>query len=73
MSSFKVFKCICHKREFKEILEYAEANGYETVEELQSDRYCSSSCGLCIPYIQLMLETGETEFEPGAYYKNIEH
>ncbi len=69
MSQFKVSRCICHKRDFTEIKEYAEENGYGSVEELQSDKFCSCSCGLCIPYIELMFETGETKFEPGAYYK----
>lgn len=73
MSGFKVSKCICHKRDFSEIKKYVEEKDYSTVEELQSDKFCSCSCGLCIPYIELMLKTGETEFEPGAYYKNIEH
>ncbi len=70
MSRYLVTKCICHSREFTEVKEYAEENGYKSVEELQSDKFCSCSCGLCIPYIELMLETGETKFEPGAYYKN---
>jgi NAD(P)H-nitrite reductase large subunit len=69
MSQFLVSKCICHKRDFTEVKEYAEANDYATVEELQADDFCSCSCGLCIPYIHLMFKTGETEFEPGAYYK----
>ncbi|MDR9416139.1 MAG: hypothetical protein RI564_07635 [Gracilimonas sp.] len=73
MSRFKVSKCICHERNFEEIKEYAGGHGYDSVEELQADNYCSCSCGLCIPYVELMLKTGETKFEPGAFYKNIEH
>ena len=73
MAPFSVSRCICHKRDFVEVKEYAEEQGYTTIEELQADKFCSCSCGLCIPYIQLMFETGDTEFEPGAYYKNTEH
>lgn len=69
MSSYLVSKCICHKKDFEEVKDYAETNGYSTVTELQKDNFCSNSCGLCIPYIELMFETGETEFEPGAYYR----
>lgn len=69
MSRFSVSKCICHKRSFEEIKEYAEQQGFTSIKELQADDYCSCSCGLCIPYIELMFTTGETEFEPGAYYK----
>jgi bacterioferritin-associated ferredoxin len=69
MSSFLVSKCICHKKDFSEVKDYAEANNYSSIKELQADNFCSNSCGLCIPYIELMFKTGETEFEPGAYYK----
>jgi len=69
MSRYKINKCICHKRSFNEILEYARNNNYSEIEELKDDKFCSCSCGLCVPYVKLMLETGETEFEPGAYYR----
>lgn len=69
MSSFLVSKCICHDRSFTEIKEHARQSGFTKIEELQAEDYCSCSCGLCIPYIEMMFETGETEFEPGAYYK----
>lgn len=69
MSTFLVSKCICHSRPFPEIKQYALEHNYTTVEELQEVTFCSCKCGLCIPYIELMLETGETEFEPGAYLK----
>lgn len=64
-----VSRCICHNRDFAEVKKYAEEKGYSTVEELQADRFCSCGCGLCIPYVELMLETGETEFDPRAPYK----
>lgn len=69
MSRYTVNSCICHDRTFEEILAYAKAHSYSDVEELQADEFCGCSCGLCIPYIELMFETGETEFEPGAYYR----
>lgn len=69
MSKYKVSKCICHDRSFKEILDYARDNQYKEIDTLQEDDYCSCNCGMCVPYIELMFETGETEFEPGAYYR----
>lgn len=69
MSRFLVTKCICHNKNFSEIKKYVEDHNIEKVEELQSQNYCSNGCGLCLPYIELMLETGEISFEPGAYYK----
>ena len=68
MSGYTVQKCICHDRTFEEIKDYSESNGYEELEELQADHYCSCSCGFCVPYIELMFKTGETEFRPGAHY-----
>lgn len=64
-----VSKCICHDRTFKQILDYARDNGHTRIAELQDDHYCCCGCGLCIPYIELMFETGETGFEPGACCK----
>jgi NAD(P)H-nitrite reductase large subunit len=69
MSRYLVNRCICHSRSFKEIKAYAEESGITSVEELQAEDFCSCGCGLCIPYIELMFETGDTKFEPGAYYK----
>ncbi|SMO75674.1 hypothetical protein [Gracilimonas mengyeensis] len=69
MSSYSVTRCICHKRNFEEIKEFAEQQSFSSVEELQAEQFCSCGCGLCIPYIEMMFETGRTEFEPGEYYK----
>lgn len=69
MSRYLVNRCICHSRSFKEVKDYAEENDITSIGQLQADDFCSCGCGLCIPYIELMFETGETEFEPGAYYK----
>lgn len=67
MSKYTVKKCICHKRSFEEIKEYANNNDYQEVEQLQADEFCSCKCGFCIPYVKLMFKTGDTSFEPGAY------
>jgi len=65
-----VTKCICHSRTFKEVKEYARENDISTIEELRNQKYCSCGCGLCSPYVEMVLETGETEFTPGAYYRS---
>lgn len=69
MSKYTVTKCICHDRSFEDIKRYTEANDITSVEELQEERYCSSSCRLCAPYVELVLQTGKTTFTPGAHYK----
>lgn len=69
MSGFLVSRCICHNRSFVEIKEHAEQYNLTKMEQLQENNYCSCGCGFCIPYIEMMFETGQTEFKPGAFYK----
>lgn len=69
MSYLLVNQCICHNKSFIEIKEYAAQEGITDVSELQKADYCSNSCKMCKPYIEMMLETGETAFKPGAYLK----
>jgi len=69
MSLHSVTKCICHDRSFEEIKKYAQQNEIDTIEELQESKFCSCGCQMCVPYVELMLQTGETAFEPGAPYK----
>jgi NAD(P)H-nitrite reductase large subunit len=69
MSRFSVTKCICHDRSFAELKAYADKHGLQQIEELQKRKLCSCGCQMCAPYVELMLQTGETAFEPGAPYK----
>lgn len=71
MSHLLVNRCICHNKTFTEIKEYAEGKEMTKVSELQAEDYCSNSCRMCEPYLELMFETGETAFEPGAYLKVV--
>ena len=64
-----VDRCICEGRTFSEIKQIAEKESYSTIEELQNNRICSTSCRLCMPYVEVMLKTGETSFEPGSVYR----
>jgi len=69
MGRNKVIKCICHKRSFEEIKSYASKHDLSSVDELQNRDYCSNSCGLCAPYVEVTLETGQTEFSPGEPFR----
>jgi bacterioferritin-associated ferredoxin len=64
-----ITKCICHDRTFEKIKAHAAKKNYSTVEELQEGDYCCNNCGLCAPYVEMMLETGETEFNPGDPFR----
>lgn len=59
-----VNRCICFKRRFDELKRVAETHGAKTVAQLQKHVPFGMSCMLCVPYVEKMLKTGETEFKP---------
>ena len=67
MSRFLVNRCICHSKSFLEIQAFAREEEITTVTELQARDFSCNSCKMCEPYVNLMFQTGKTEFEPGAY------
>jgi bacterioferritin-associated ferredoxin len=56
-----VDRCICRKITFAEALAGAVARGCRTVAELQRHVDIGTNCGLCIPYMQRSLLTGEVD------------
>lgn len=58
-----VNRCICHKITFEEIKKIAISKNLTSVEQLQYENICTTHCQLCRPYIEKMLETGETSFK----------
>lgn len=56
-----VTHCICRERSFALALSVAREHGCTTVAELQEHLGISTNCGLCIPYVQRAIETGEVE------------
>jgi bacterioferritin-associated ferredoxin len=63
MAEKPVRACICFPHSFVELLDLARANGWSTAEDISKAVGCGTGCGQCRPYLRLMLETGETEFE----------
>jgi bacterioferritin-associated ferredoxin len=60
-TGISIDRCVCFERSFVELKIRAQEN------KLDADgiarRYgCGSCCGLCRPYIERMLETGQTSF-----------
>lgn len=53
----KVFKCICHCYTFAEIKERLDAG--ENLETIVKDTKVGMKCGMCQPYIEKTVETGE--------------
>jgi bacterioferritin-associated ferredoxin len=69
MSDNQVTRCICHDKSFEEIKKYAEENNISSLDELQSQNFCSNSCRMCSPYVEIVLESGQTDFYPGEPYR----
>jgi bacterioferritin-associated ferredoxin len=68
--SVLVSRCICRDTPFDGLLLQARASGW-SLTDLIRETGCGAHCGLCRPYLQRMLQTGETEFhelltDPGA-------
>lgn len=59
--SMAVDRCVCHRVTFVALKEMAAENG-GGIDELSAATGCSTSCGLCRPYVLLMLKTGRTSF-----------
>jgi bacterioferritin-associated ferredoxin len=53
-----VRRCVCFDKTFEEL----RLAGVASVEEAAERFGCGTKCGICRPYIQLMIETGETAF-----------
>ncbi len=56
-----ISRCICKAIPFAELLPQATAAGWDLA-DLVRETGCGGQCGLCRPYLNRMLRTGETEF-----------
>lgn len=56
-----VTRCICHDRSFEELRSLAAAENL-ALEQLKERTGCCTGCGMCEPYVRLMLTTGRTTF-----------
>lgn len=54
-----VRKCVCTDTTFETLLK----GGVQSMKDIEDWFGCGLSCGLCRPYLERMLATGETEFE----------
>lgn len=55
-----VNRCICANVPFTELKKLADT-GIRDLEELGRLTNCGKGCGMCIPYIRVMLATGVTD------------
>lgn len=54
-----VSRCICCNQSFGVALAVARREGCATVAGLQEHLHIAKKCGLCIPFLQKVIETGE--------------
>lgn len=52
-----VDRCVCHQVTFRELLRIHRETGADLA-GLQQRTRCGTSCGMCLPYIRIALETG---------------
>ncbi|MDZ4713784.1 MAG: (2Fe-2S)-binding protein [bacterium] len=60
---YNITKCICYDTTFSEMKKIMQKHDLKTLDELKKVRMVASNCRLCLPYINRMIETGQTEFE----------
>ena len=53
-----IVRCVCFDRTFEEM----KVAGWQSLEDILQETKCGTKCGLCVPYIRRMLDTGETRF-----------
>lgn len=58
-----VSSCICFRTDFTTLKQIASSTS-GTLHDLHAATGCGSRCGLCIPYIRLMLLSGWTDLPP---------
>ncbi|MDX2016083.1 MAG: hypothetical protein SFY95_00420 [Planctomycetota bacterium] len=56
-----VDRCVCFDVTFAKMKAMVDRDGCD-LSDLHARTGCGSKCGLCLPYIQLMLRTGEVIF-----------
>lgn len=55
-----VDRCICRNVTFAELKQLADA-GIRDIDELSRRTGCGTGCGLCIPYVRVVVVSGVTE------------
>lgn len=66
-----VNKCVCNDNLFSEMKAVSDRYRLKTITDLKEYILFGENCKFCIPYIELMLKTGKTEFEPMLFDEDI--
>ncbi|MBR9977001.1 MAG: (2Fe-2S)-binding protein [Bacteroidetes bacterium] len=57
-----VDRCICFSKTFQELKSIAERHSLSDLSALQQFVEFGERCSLCMPYVERMLQTGQTSF-----------
>lgn len=58
-SRVRVERCVCFDQPFEKLLKMAREEGL-TQEQLSEKTGCCTGCGMCKPYVRVVLSTGRT-------------
>ena len=58
-----VTHCVCFDVAFTELKRVIDATGARSLVELRAHVEFGENCGLCVPFVERIFETGETAFE----------
>jgi bacterioferritin-associated ferredoxin len=67
-----VTRCVCFDISFGRLKAVAQALDIQDLDELRARIVFGEKCGLCLPFVAQMLESGATEFEIGFETTNDE-
>ncbi len=67
-----VDRCVCLNLSFEELKRRAE-DGSLSARQLRDVTGCGGGCGMCVPYIHVMLQTGDTSLPvmPPSEFRRI--
>ncbi len=60
---FNIVKCICYDTTFEEMKKIMKENNLHSIEDLRKIKPVGLNCRLCVPYINKMIETGQTKYD----------
>lgn len=58
-----VDRCVCYEIKFSAMKDVLYKHGLKTTDELKQCMVFGENCGICIPYINLVFETGKSTFD----------
>jgi len=67
-----VDRCVCFDKTFTEMKKVIDKHNITTLDELKKYFIFGENCRICLPYVELVLSSGKTEFEPINFnYDNL--